>query len=70
MTKSEVIALLKRNRNERGLEHWRKIGPKNLESFGIGLTQLRKLARKVGRNHRLAERLWKSDNYDAKIIDE
>ncbi len=70
MTKTQVLALLKENRNERGIAHWKKRGAKNgkLKSFGIGLTQLRKLAKKVGRDHKLAQQLWKSDVYDAKII--
>jgi 3-methyladenine DNA glycosylase AlkD len=70
MTKSEVLALLKKNRNERGIEHWEKLGPETgkLKSFGTGLTQLRKLAKQIGRDHKLALQLWKSDVYDAKII--
>lgn len=68
MTKSEVLALLKDNRNARGETHWKKSGPENLKSFGIGLTQLRKLAKKIGKNHALAMRLWNSDVYDAKVI--
>lgn len=70
MTKSEVLALLKENRNERGIAHWKKMGAKagKLKSFGIGLTQLRKLAKQVGRDHQLAQKLWQSDYYDAKVI--
>ncbi len=70
MTKTQVIALLKENRNERGIANWKKLGAKTgkLKSFGIGLTQLRKLAKQIGRDHKLALLLWKSDIYDAKII--
>ena len=70
MTKTQVLSLLKENRNERGIAHWKKLGAKTskLKSFGIGLTQLRKLAKRVGPDHRLAQQLWKSDIYDAKII--
>ncbi len=67
MTKTQVLSLLKENKNERGIEHWKK-RPHQLKSFGIGLTQLRKLAKKVGRDHKLAKQLWKSDVYDAKVI--
>ena len=67
MTKTQVLALLKENRNERGIAHWKK-KPRTLKSFGIGLTQLRKLAKQIGRDHQLAQQLWKSDIYDAKII--
>ena len=67
MTKTQVLALLKENRNERGVAHWKK-KPHTLKSFGIGLTQLRKLAKQFGRDHKLAQQLWKSDTYDAKVI--
>ena len=67
MTKTKVVALLKENRNERGIAHWKK-KPRTLKSFGIGLTQLRKLAKQIGRDHKLALQLWKSDIYDAKVI--
>ena len=67
MTKTQVTALLKENQNERGIANWKK-EPRKLKSFGIGLTQLRKLAKQVGRDHKLAQQLWKSDIYDAKII--
>ncbi len=70
MTKTQVLTLLKENRDERGIAHWKKRSVKNnkLKSFGIGLTQLRKLAKQVGRDHKLAKQLWKSDYYDAKVI--
>ena len=70
MTKTQVLALLKENRNERGIANWKKLGTKTgkLKSFGIGLTQLRKLAKQIGRDHKLAWELWKSENYDVKVI--
>ncbi len=70
MTKAEVIKLLKDNQNERGIKNWKKLGEKSrgLRSFGVGLTQLRKLAKQIGRHSKLAKQLWQSDVYDAKVI--
>ena len=70
MKKTEVMALLKANRDERGIAHWNDgfARDSGLKSFGIGLTRLRKLAKQVGRDHRLAGQLWKTDVYDARII--
>lgn len=70
MTEAEVIALLEQNKNERGIENWEKLNGEDyaLKSFGIGLTVLRKLAKKVGREHQLAATLWQSEYYDAKVI--
>ena len=67
MTKTEVMTLLKENRNQRGIEHWKK-KPRELKSYGIGLTQLRRLAKEIGRDHKLAMQLWKSNYYDAKVV--
>ena len=71
MTKTEVMELLRENRNERGIESWKKLGKENmggLQSYGIGLTQLRKLGKKIGRDHKLAQTLWKSNVYDARVL--
>ncbi|TWU51283.1 DNA alkylation repair protein [Rubripirellula reticaptiva] len=67
MTKAEVLALLKNNRDERGTTYWQRQAS-TLKSYGIGLTVLRKLAKQIGRDHKLARQLWKSDCYDAKVI--
>ena len=69
MNKSDVLALLENNKNERGISNWNILNKnKKLKSFGIGLTQLRKLAKQIGRDHDLALELWKSEYYDAKVI--
>jgi 3-methyladenine DNA glycosylase AlkD len=70
MNKTQVLSLLKEHRNERGIAHWKERGAKQsgLKSYGIGLTQLRKLAKQIGRDHGLAQKLWESDIYDAKVI--
>lgn len=70
MTKTEVMALLKQHKNERGIANWKTRGEKGtgLKSYGLGLTQLRKLAKQIGRDHKLAQTLWKSDYYDAKVL--
>ncbi len=70
MTKTGVMALLKSNRNDRGAKNWKKLGAdtEGLKSFGIGLTLLRKLAKQIDRDHKLAWQLWKTDNHDAKVV--
>jgi 3-methyladenine DNA glycosylase AlkD len=71
MTKTEILALLKENQDERGIAHWKKLDAKttgNLKSYGIGLTKLRKLAKQIGRDHQLARQLWKSNHYGARVL--
>ncbi|TWU59012.1 DNA alkylation repair enzyme [Rubripirellula tenax] len=67
MKKTEVLALLKKNSDQRGIDHWNK-KPRGLTSFGIGLTKVRKLAKEIGRDRKLAGQLWATDNYEARII--
>lgn len=67
MDKSDVYSLLEENRNQRGIDNW-AASDRKLDSYGIGLTLLRKLARRIGRDAPLASELWNGNNYDAKII--
>ena len=64
MDKEAIYKLLDDNKNPRGIENWNKMEIQDWSSFGIGLTQLKKLAKQIGRNHDLAQVLWKEPNYD------
>ena len=70
MTKTEILKYLKENRDERGIAHWEKHKDEagKLKSYGIGLTKLRKFAKTVGKDAKLARQLWQSDVYEMKII--
>ena len=69
-TKTEVLAWLKDNQDPRGIEHWkkRKADSGGLSSYGIGLTRLRKYAKGLGRDAKLAKSLWTSKVYEAKVV--
>ena len=70
MKKSDVFAWLKENQDERGIAHWKKSEntPAGMKSYGIGLVTLRKFAKSVGRDAKLAGQLWKSDVHEMRII--
>lgn len=69
MKMSDVLTLLDEQQNPRGIEHWNNMeNTAGLKSYGLGLTQHRKLAKKIGRSHELAAELWQSDYYDAKVV--
>ena len=70
MTKSEILAYLKANQDARGIAHWQvhKEASGGLRSYGIGLTRLRKFAKTVGKDAKLASKLWQSNIYEMKII--
>ena len=52
------------------MRNWEKLGSSTagMRSYGIGLTRLRKLAKRIGRNRELAHALWKTDVYEARVI--
>ena len=69
MNLDQVHELLAQNQNPKGIENWNKLSNTGgLTSYGIGLTVQRKLAKKIGRDRELAQELWESDNYDAKVL--
>ena len=69
MDLKQVFDLLEENKNLRGIENWSKLkNAGGLTSYGIGLTVQRKLAKQIGKNRELAQALWSTDCYDAKVI--
>ena len=68
MTKKQVLSLLEANKDKRGMAHWRKSGNSQLKSFGLGLTKIKALGRRIGRNHKLALELWNTPIYEAKLL--
>ena len=70
MNKSEIHDFLKTNQDARGIAHWKSHEEKSggLKSYGIGLTKLRKYAKSVGRDPKLARQLWNSKVYEMKVI--
>lgn len=70
MTTAEVLALLDAERDERGMRNWAKLGAGTggLRSCGIGLTRLRALAKRIGRDRALAQSLWTSDLHEARVL--
>jgi len=70
MNKSEVHEFLKSNQDARGIAHWKKHQDQTggLKSYGFGLTKLRKFAKTVGRDPKLARQLWQSKIYEMKVI--
>ena len=64
MTFNEVISEFEAQKNERGIANFKKLNSP-LISFGLGLTQVRKIAKKVGKNHELGLELSNSDVWEA-----
>lgn len=70
MSVADVLALLDAERDERGMHNWERLGTGTggMRSYGIGLTRLRAMAKKLGRNRELAQGLWKTDVHEARVL--
>lgn len=70
MRKADILAHLKREQDARGIAHWKahKESSGGLSSYGIGLTKLRKYAKEIGRDAKLARALWNSTIYEMKVL--
>jgi len=69
MNKTEVLDYLETHKDPRGITHWERLaGGSGLRSVGIGLTKLRKFAKSVGTDAKLARQLWNTDLYEAKVV--
>lgn len=69
MKKSDVLEYLKKNQDARGIAHWEDHKQESgLQSYGVGLTKLRKYAKTIGKDAKLAKQLWNSKVYEMKII--
>jgi 3-methyladenine DNA glycosylase AlkD len=66
---TDVRALVEAEASPRARDHWVAQNPDSpLEAIGVGLTKLRRIAKKVGRDAELAASLWDSDVYELKLV--
>lgn len=65
---SSVLAALRSLENRGNVEGMVRYGIVAKRALGVPMPALRKMARTLGRDHRLAGRLWSSGIYDARIL--
>jgi len=66
MNRNDVLELVKaRSKSKKAI---RSAPTRGSKSFGVGLTELRKLAREIGRDHALARELWERDIHELRIL--
>jgi len=64
----EVIKKLKKKANRKNVEGMARFGIASTNTLGVSIYDLRPMAKEIGKNHRLALRLWKSGIHEAKIL--
>ena len=68
MTSQEIIADLKSKANPKNVEGMARFGINPKNTLGISVVELRKLGKKIGKNHQLALELWDSGIHEARIL--
>ena len=68
MDADEVLTQLRSVGNPRNREGMARYGINVESALGVSVTELRKLARRLGRDHRLASGLWKTGVHEARIL--
>ncbi len=68
MEYDEIIEKLKSLSNPKNVEGMARFGINPKNTYGISIPDLRKTAKKIGKNHEIAQQLWKSNIHEAKIL--
>ncbi len=68
MDKKTIIEELQLLRNEKSLQGMSKFGINTESAFGITIVQLRIIAKRIGKNHTLANELWQTGYHEARIL--
>jgi 3-methyladenine DNA glycosylase AlkD len=64
----EIIKELESLSNPEDIEGMARFGIKTKKAYGVRMPELRLMARKTGKNHELAEKLWKHGYSETKIM--
>jgi 3-methyladenine DNA glycosylase AlkD len=68
MNCQNIINELKTQFNPRNAAGMARFGIKSKNVLGISIPVLRKMAKKIGKNHSLAGKLWDSNIHEARIL--
>lgn len=68
MTLKEVVTQIKKHANPENVERMARFGITAKKAYGVSTPVLRKIAKDIGKNHELAQELWKTEIYEARKI--
>lgn len=68
MNSNEVISLLKKHANPKNAAGMARFGINPKNTLGISIPFLRALAKKIGKDHKLAGQLWKTRIHEARLL--
>jgi 3-methyladenine DNA glycosylase AlkD len=65
---NEVIEKLKKKSNQKDKEGMARFGIETDKALGIRVWELRKMAKEIGKNHKLALDLWNTDIHEVRML--
>jgi 3-methyladenine DNA glycosylase AlkD len=68
MEPKDVLIKLKCLSNPKNIEGMARFGINPKNTYGVSMPELRKLAKEIGKSHKLALELWKSGVHEARIV--
>jgi len=68
MTCDEVLAVLRSHANPVNVAGMARFGISSERTLGVSMPVMRRLAKQAGKNHALAQELWKSGIHEARIM--
>lgn len=68
MTSEKILKDLRKLHNKKNIEGMAKFGINPEFALGISVTQLRRTAKTIGKDHQIALELWKSKIHEARIL--
>jgi 3-methyladenine DNA glycosylase AlkD len=68
MDEHDVLQTLRKFSSPENIEGMKRFGINATNNLGISIVTLRKLAKKIGTDHALAQRLWDSGIHDARLL--
>jgi 3-methyladenine DNA glycosylase AlkD len=68
VTKTEVLGWLERNGSARQREGMKRYGLPNDHAVGMSMGKIQAFAKRIGKDHALAQQLWASGGYEARMV--
>ena len=68
MTLDEIVEELREMGDPRAVKIWARMDMDTTNYLGVGLTKIKKLGKKIKKNHKLSEELWGTGIRDARLL--
>lgn len=68
MNYNDILKKLKSLSDPKAVEGMTRFGINSKNTYGVSIPEIRKLGKKIGKDHKLAQQLWSSEIHEARIL--